>query len=152
MNGPAAAWNPVESLFGRQPWMTEALDVDNNHAIRSLTQNWLRDGGNLTQGQWDTVRPRIVKMLYECKLRLRGRVGSDYRLATCGDAIAALDYYLVTLTRTSDRAQADPRRVTPVERDHIDATEWAVLTLMSEAVLVPRMQKIAGEAVTCQIG
>ena len=56
----------------------EAMAINKDHPIRFIDQNWKHE---LTQDQWDEVRPRIVAMLNKCQLET-SLVGPNQSLKT----------------------------------------------------------------------
>ena len=124
---------------------TNALALNQDHPIRFVTKNWGDD--DLTQEQWNEVRPRILQMLLkDCELKPAYKVGRGYNLATYDDAIQALDHQ-VNLTGKNMMTQNLPAK----DRAHIDALHWAIENLLLQDVLVTRIKKIVGAALTCLV-
>ena len=126
----------------------EAMDIDKDHAIRYINRNWEHD---LTQGQWNEVRPRIVAMLEECDLEsdLSQRVGPNYLLKTNDVAFEALDHQF-DMTGKTVWEKMHPN-LSEEDQKHIDALHWAVGTLVHCNALEGRIKKIVGAGLTCLI-
>ena len=126
----------------------EAMDIDKDHAIRYINGNWEHD---LTQGQWNEVRRRIVSMLEECDLEsnLSQRVGPNYLLKTNDMAFEALDHQF-DMTGKTVWEKMHPN-LSDEDQKHIDALDWAVGTLVHCNALEGRIKKIVGAGLTCLI-
>ena len=122
----------------------EAMDIDKNHPIRFIVRCWKDD---LTQGQWDEVRPRIVAMLQECPELYHHHVGEYELLETPEMAIEALEHE----PEVTGKGKSDPN-LPESDRKHISALEWAVWNLVHNDVLESRIKKIVGAGLTCLIG
>ena len=127
---------------------TEAMPVDKDHAIRFLERTWEHD---LTQDQWNEVRPRIVAILQEeCQLE-NWLVGENQVLKTTDVALEALDHQFDMTGKTVNDKMYP--KLSEKEREHIHALEWAVQTFVDHhvGVLESRIKKIVGAALTCLI-
>ena len=141
--------NPYEKCMTK-----EAMPIDMDHPIRFITRNWPRNA-DLTQEQWNELRPRIVKMLQqECDTRtdyqhyfiLFGPNENDI-FVNVQDAIKALDHQV----DMNGKDRHNTNLPYPVKK-HIYALQWAFRQLMmTNEVLESRIKKIIGAALTCLI-
>ena len=119
----------------------QAKALDENHATRWITGNW--GDNDLTQRQWDTIRPRIITMLEGKGVTYHTwTVGPRERLRTYEEAKLALNH-----THSNDANDV----FTPADEAHNDALEWALVNLLENEVLDCLIQRIMGAAITCLI-
>ena len=149
-SSPADDTAEVPKMETKNPYdqkaSTEAMPIDKDHAIRFLQRSWEHD---LTQDQWNEVRPRIVAILQEeCQLE-NWLVGENEVLKTTDMALEALDHEF-DMTGKTVKDKMYPK-LSEKDRKHIHALEWAVQTLVDHNVLESRIKKIVGAALTCLI-
>ena len=120
----------------------EAMAINKDHPIRFIDQNWKHE---LTQDQWDDVRPRVVAMLNKCQLE-SCLVGPNQLLKTTDMAFEALNHQVEMTGK--DRMNPNPPEL---DRKHICALEWAIRILVNNNVLESRIKKIVGAGLTCLI-
>ena len=124
-SSPADDTAEVPKMETKNPYdqkaSTEAMPIDKDHAIRFLQRSWEHD---LTQDQWNEVRPRIVAILQEeCQLE-NWLVGENQVLKTTDMALEALDHQF-DMTGKTIKDKMYPK-LSEKDRKHIHAFEWAV--------------------------